>query len=42
MKSKTVVFLMVLSLLCSFVNADEISHKAAADELLLLTNAKNI
>ena len=39
MKLKTVVFLMFLSLFCSFANADEVSHRAAAEELLLLTNA---
>ena len=39
MKLKTVVFLMVLSLFSSFANADEVSHRAAAEELLLLTNA---
>ena len=38
MKFKTVVFLMVLSLFFSFANADEVSHRAAAEELLLLTN----
>jgi len=38
MKLKTVVFLMVLTLYCSFANADEVSHRAAAEELLLMTN----
>ena len=38
MKLKTVIFLIVLSLFCSFANADETSHRAAAEELLLLTN----
>ena len=38
MKLKNVVFLMVLSLFCVFANANEVSHRAAAEELLLLTN----
>ncbi len=38
MKLKTVVLLIVLSLFCSFANADKVSHRAAAEELLLLTN----
>ena len=42
MKLKTVVFLMVLSLFCSFANADEVSHRAAAEELLLLTNVEKM
>ncbi len=28
---------MILSLFCSFANADKVSHRAAAEELLLLT-----
>ncbi len=39
MKLKTVVSVIVLSLFCCFANADEVSHRAAAEELLLLTNA---
>ena len=42
MKLKTVVFLMVLSLFCSCANADKVSHRAAAEELLLLTNANKM
>jgi hypothetical protein len=42
MKLKTVLFLMFLSLFCPFANADEVSHRAAAEELLLLTNADKL
>ncbi len=38
MKLKTVVFVTVLSMFCSFANADEKSHRAAAEDLLLMTN----
>ena len=38
MKLKIVVFLMVLSLFCSFANADEVTHRVAVEEFLLLTN----
>ena len=36
MKLKTGVFLVVLSLFCSFANAGGVSHRAAAEEVLLL------
>ena len=42
MKLRTVIFLMIFSLLCSFANADEVTHRAAAEEFLLLTNADKI
>ncbi len=38
MKLKKVVFLMVVSLFCPCAQADEVSHRSAAEELLLLTN----
>ncbi len=38
MKLKIGILLMALSLFCSLANADEVSHRAAAEELLLLTN----
>lgn len=37
MRLRIVIFLMALSLPCSFANSDEVSHRAAAEELLLLT-----
>ena len=39
---KIVVCFAVLALFCSIANADEISHRAAAEELLLLTNADTV
>ncbi|MEK7308393.1 MAG: DUF2059 domain-containing protein [Nitrospirota bacterium] len=38
MKLKSFIFLIALSILCSFAKADEVSHRASAEELLLLTN----
>lgn len=42
MKLKIIVFLMILPLFCSCANPDEVSHRAAAEELLVLTNVEKI
>ena len=44
MKIRTVAFFIFMSLFCLFAiaNADETTHKAAAEELLLLTNSDDM
>ena len=44
MKIRTVAFFIFMSLFCSFAiaNADETTHKAVAEELLLLTNSDDM